>query len=217
MLGILGGAFDPVHVGHLRLALELRERVALERVLLMVAAEPPHREPPQASAQDRLAMVRLAVEALHTQGITDVQAEDLELRRRGPSYMADSLERLREREGDVTLALILGTDAFLGIPRWHRWRRVLAQAHLIVAERPDATLGLAAQETPAWAQGRIVASAQALRAHRAGRILRLQIPALDISATAIRAALAQGRGIHFLAPSVVGEYIERHNLYTRHE
>ena len=219
MLGILGGAFDPVHIGHLRLVLELRERLPLERTLLMPAAEPPHRDPPKASAEDRLAMVRLAVEALHAQGVRDVEAEDLELRRPGPSYMVDSLERLREREGDETpLALILGMDAFLGLPDWHRWRRIFALAHVVVAGRP----GSAWDGAPDWARDRVVDDVEAVRTRAAGGVLHVEVPELDISASAIRASLARRRSIQFLTPTPVIEYIQRRGLYprrvyTRHE
>ena len=209
MIGILGGTFDPVHIGHLRLALELRDRVPLERVLLMATAEPPHREPPQATAEDRLAMVRLATAALYQQGARGLEVEDLECRRPGPSYMADSLEQLREREGDTPLALILGMDAFLGLPRWHRWRRVFELAHVIVVGRP----GSAPDAEPDWARDRLAGAADALQDHPAGRLLRVTIPELDISASAIRAALAQGRSIHCLTPPAVGEYIARRGLY----
>ena len=211
MLGILGGTFDPVHVGHLRLVLELRDRLPLERTLLMPSAEPPHRDPPQASAEDRLAMVRLAVEALHARGVRDVQAEDLEFHRPGPSYMVDSLERLREREGDQSLALILGMDALLGLPGWHRWRRILELAHLVVVGRPGGIPGGASAD---WARDCIVGKAEDLRARAAGGVLHVRVPELDISASAIRASLARGQGIHFLTPTPVIEYIQSRKLYT---
>ena len=133
-VGILGGTFDPVHIGHLRGALEVAELFALDEVRLVPSARPPHRERPQVSADDRLAMVRCAVE-----GVPPLTVDDRELHRERPSYTIDTLESLRsELAADDQLFLVLGWDAFCGLPSWHRWEELLLHCHLLVLQRPDA-------------------------------------------------------------------------------
>ena len=208
MLGLLGGTFDPVHIGHVRLAIEIRERLRLDRVLLEVAARPPHRVPPQASAEDRMHMARLAVEA-----IDGIEADDLEYHRPGPSYMVDTLEGLKRREGNTPLALILGMDAFAGLHTWHRWERLLDLAHLILVGRPGRR---PPRGTPAaqCLRDRLVPGYAQLCEHNAGSILELNPPLLDVSASSIRDRLRQGLSVRYLVPDTVARYIKDQGLYT---
>jgi nicotinate-nucleotide adenylyltransferase len=130
-MGILGGTFDPVHYGHLRTAYELMEAVDFAEVRFLPAGIPPHRDAPHADAPTRLAMVRAAIE-----GEPRFIVDDRELRREGPSYSVDTLLDLRAEHPHRSLCLMVGMDAFLGLPQWHQWRRILQLAHIVVAHRP---------------------------------------------------------------------------------
>src|SRR5579884_1723014 len=130
-IGLFGGTFDPIHYGHLRTAFELWQELRLAEVRFMPTGSPPHREQPLASAELRLRMVQAAV--------ADQQAfvvDDREVRRTGISYSVDTLTELRGEYPDRSLCLLLGMDAFLGLPNWHRWRDLLDLAHVCVATRP---------------------------------------------------------------------------------
>lgn len=212
-VGIFGGTFDPIHYGHLRPALEMREQLALSEVRFIPASRPPHRSEPSASPQQRLAMLNLAL-----QGIEGMNIDERELLRDGPSYMADTLRSLREEVGTRPLVLLLGLDAFLGLTTWHQWQSIVELAHMAVATRPG------------WERAQLEGNgelAQLWRAHRsdshavlhqspAGRIVMTEVTPLDISATKIRAQLQQGLSPRFLLPDSVLDYIERNRLYRGH-
>lgn len=211
-LGILGGTFDPVHFAHLRLAEEARDRLNLDRVRLIPAGTPPHRQPPLAGPAHRLAMARLAVE-----DNPGLELDEGEIHASGPSYTVLTLERLRRELGPrKPLVLLLGADAFLGLSTWHRWQELFDLAHLAVATRPAHVLE-AAHMAPALAAEftrRQVRAAQSLRESLAGCILPFGITSLDISATGIRAALQAGGSPRYLLPNGVLDYIHRHHLYS---
>ena len=134
-LGILGGTFDPIHYGHLELARELCEALAFSAVRLVPAGDPPHRHVPVASANHRLAMVELAIA-----GNPGLEVDAREVLRQGPSYTIETLEELRAEDPPRALALIVGADAFLGLPAWHRWRELFDLAHVVVVARPGLSL-----------------------------------------------------------------------------
>lgn len=197
MLAILGGTFDPVHLGHLRVAWEAAEVLDAE-VRLLPAHAPPHRPPPQASAAERVAMLCAALA-----GQSRLALDTREIERGGPSYMVDTLADLRREAGPSRpLVLLLGVDAFAGLPTWHRWRELFALAHLGVLTRPGAAPALPA-ELEAEAAPRRVAAAAALRAAPAGRVLAIAVTALDISASRVRALLAAGREPRYLVPEAL--------------
>ena len=130
-IGLFGGTFDPVHIGHLRSALETAELLGLDELRLLPAARPPHRETPQVSAQQRLAMVELAVA-----GVAPLTVDARELARDKPSYTIDTLESLRAELGsEAQLFLMVGWDAFCGLPTWHRWDELLQHCHMLVLQR----------------------------------------------------------------------------------
>ncbi len=211
-VGILGGTFDPVHVGHLRAALEIRDALDLAQVRLVPARVPPHRPQPVASAAQRLAMLRLAV-----RGVAGLTVDDRELDRAGPSYTVDTLTGLRAQLGRRPLCLLVGQDAFLGLTTWHRWQDLFELAHLVVMQRPPLVAEPIQELPPALAQvvaGRWADSAQALTASPAGLVWRQGLPPLDISATRVRAALRAGRSVRFLVTDSCLRYIRRHHLYT---
>jgi nicotinate-nucleotide adenylyltransferase len=198
MIGILGGTFDPVHFGHLRPALEIRQALALNHVRFIPNRLPPHRETPWLNSEQRLALLRTAIDA--EPGFV---LDQRELQREGKSYMVDTLESLRSEFRDHSLCLIIGMDAFLGLGNWRQWQRIPELCHLIVTCRPgfiwpDAHSQLL-QDLPA----ELAASASELAAQASGRILLQSVTQLDISSSYIRAELAQGRSARFLMPDDV--------------
>ena len=208
-MGILGGTFDPIHHGHLRSALELLETLELAEVRFIPCRIPAHRATPCVTAEQRLALVRLAL--LDQAGFV---ADDRELRREGPSYMVDTLASLREACGAQTpLCLILGTDAFRELPTWHRWRDLSDLAHIVVMQRP----GLVQPFPPLledFITARVICDGFALRRQPAGSILFQPVTQLNISATQIRALLACGQSPRYLLPDAVLAYIHDRALYS---
>jgi nicotinate-nucleotide adenylyltransferase len=212
-LGILGGTFDPIHYGHLELAREVRAALGLERVRLIPAGDPPHRSAPIASATHRLAMVELSLA-----DYPGLEVDAREIDRAGPSYTVVTLAELRNEAAARPLALIVGSDAFLGLPTWHRWREVFDLAHLVVVTRPGTTLegALPPALVPEW-RLRFTRDTRMLSRPRGGKIVTQPITPHDISASAIRAALAGGSdgvdAVRGLLPPAVLAYIERNQLY----
>lgn len=214
-LGVLGGTFDPIHLGHLRLAEEAREALALAGVRLIPAGQPPHRGTPHSTAEDRLAMARLA-----TAGNPALAVDDGEVRAAQKSYTVLTLQRLRAELGvQRPLVLILGADAFAGLPSWHRWEALFELAHIAVANRPGyaphgrrwpATLSPALD---AACRGRHSADPADLRTAPAGRIVPFDMTPLAISASLIRDLVNNGHSVRYLLPDPVLDYIAAHRLY----
>jgi nicotinate-nucleotide adenylyltransferase len=209
-LGIFGGTFDPIHFGHLRPALELYEQLGLERVHMLPSAVPPHRQQPHASAEQRLAMLELAL-----QGQDELVVDRRELERSGPSYMVDTLASLREEVGDTPLCLLLGVDAFLGLSTWERWQGLFERAHIVVAHRPG--WHMEEQQMPRALRqevsSRWLASASQLHQRPAGGVWLQGVTQLAISATGIRERIAAGASANYLLPATVWQYIQQHGLY----
>lgn len=206
-LALLGGTFDPVHNGHLRAAWEAAEQLDAE-VRLMPANVPPHRAQPLAPASGRVAMLYAALG-----GQSRLTVDERELRRAGPSYSVDTLRELRAEIGsERPLVLIVGTDAFAGLPTWHAWRTLFELAHIAVLERPGAALPVPA-ELLAELTLRHAAPGSDWRAAAAGRIVPVAITPLQISATDIRRRLAAGDEPRFLLPDAVWQLILAHRWY----
>ena len=206
-IGVLGGTFDPVHIGHLRGALEVAESLNLDELRLTPSARPPHRGTPQVSALDRLAMVECAVA-----GVAPLVVDDRELKRDKPSYTIDTLELMRaELAADDQVFLLLGWDAFCGLPTWHRWEELLQHCHILVLQRPDAD-----SEPPDALRNllaaRSVSDPLALKGP-SGQIAFVWQTPLAVSATQIRQLLASGKSVRFLVPDAVLAYIDAHGLY----
>ncbi|HEX6350320.1 MAG TPA: nicotinate-nucleotide adenylyltransferase [Candidatus Dormibacteraeota bacterium] len=197
-LGLVGGTFDPVHLGHLALAQAALECGGLDRVLLVPSARPPHRRPAQAPAEDRYNMTRLAAT-----GLERIEVSDLELQRPGPSYTVDTLAELHRRHPEAELFLVLGWDAAREIRSWHQPERVLELARLIVVNRP----GLPAPRE------------EDLRA--AGldpeRVLLCAAETPDINATHVREVLAGGGNLDGLLHPAVAAYLNERGLYRRRD
>ena len=203
-VGLLGGTFDPVHFGHLRSAVEVCEQLQLDELRLIPSARPPHRGMPGATAAQRLRMVELAL----GQG-GGLQVDDRELQRERPSYTVETLDSLRQELGsDVALFMVLGWDAFCGLPSWHRWESLLELANLVVLQRPDYDL-----EVPEVLKDLLAARSadQPERSH--GQIICLSQTPLAISATHIRTLVGSGASPRFLLPDAVLDYIENEGLY----
>ena len=213
-LVLVGGTFDPVHDGHLGLADDARRAFAGAEVRLVPAGDPPHRSAPGAPAADRLAMLKLA-----TVTRPGIAIDERELARAGKSYTVLTLHELRAEAPRRPLILVLGADAFRGLPTWHRWREILELAHVAVAARPGDPFEAALPEAlaPLW-RARRADSAADLISSPAGRIYVLPTVAHDVSASAIRAALSHGgdgaRAVRALMPPAVWDYIHTHRLYA---
>lgn len=217
-LGVFGGTFDPVHLGHLRLAEEAADSLGLDSVRWIPAGQPAHRahtgKAPQVSAAQRLEMVRLAIA-----GNPRFTLDGAEVDAAAPSYTVPTLERLR---ADPTvgaarpLVLLLGADAFAGLPGWHRWEALFDLAHIAVAHRPGFPIN-AAGLPPALREiyrARRAESPAALGAAPAGRIVAFAMTQLAVSATQIRALLANGRSPRYLLPDAVIAYIQKQFFYS---
>ena len=191
-LALLGGTFDPVHLGHLRIAWEVAEALDAE-VHLLLAAQPAHRARPIASVAQRVAALQAALV-----GQQRLQLDLRELRRAGPSYSIDTLREVRVEIGPQrALILLLGADAFAGLASWHHWRELFNFAHMVVLTRPGVAVSLA-DELRVEMRQREITQVNDLAARAAGLIYRLQVTALAISATQVREILAAGREPRYL-------------------
>jgi len=206
MIGILGGTFDPIHHGHLRIALDAAEGLGLSEVRLVPLAQAVHREQPLANSSQRLAMLHLAV-----QGRPLYTVDDREIRRGGPSYMVDTLASLQRELPGESLCLLLGSDAFNGFMRWRDPEGILRLANLAVLQRPGYRL------PENGALRRLTRGHQCeaveLNAHAAGRIAFLDVIQLEIAASDIRQRLRDGRDPSWLMPQAVIDYVATHGLY----
>ena len=207
VVGVLGGSFDPIHHGHLRIALDVREQLALNELRLIPCASPAHRRVQQGSAQ-RLSMAKLAVG-----DCADIIVDDREIQRGGISYSIDTLQSLRDEKGVACcLILLLGWDAFLDLPQWQRWQDLLGLAHIVVMTRPGYSLHLS-EELKHWYEAHQAVSVDELRARPSGLVWIQAVTALDISATDIRQRISTGRSADFLLPSAVLRFIYQNGLY----
>jgi nicotinate-nucleotide adenylyltransferase len=195
-IGILGGTFNPPHLGHLVCAEEAYVQLRLERVMLVPARIPPHKPvDDEPGVEHRLEMCRLAAG-----GERWLEVSDLEVTRAGPSYTVDTLEQLHSRTPDSELSLIVGADVAVGLPEWREPERVLSLATLTVAERPGT-----ARE----------AVEQALAEIRGGDGARFfDMPEIGISSTMLRERVRAGEPTKFLMPDAVRNYIDHHGIYT---
>ncbi len=207
-IGLFGGTFDPIHYGHLRTAFELWQLLRLQEVRFLPAGNPPHREQPLASPELRLRMVRAAV-----RGQPSFTIDDREMRRTGVSYSVDTLTELRAEYPDRSLCLLLGMDAFLGLPHWHRWRELLSLAHIVVAHRPGwkaPTQGPLGEVMVDHGTGAI----RDLHENTSGRIYVHAVTQLEISSTELRQLVVAGRDPRYLVPDEVRQILLETRCYS---
>jgi nicotinate-nucleotide adenylyltransferase len=205
-IGILGGTFDPIHVGHLALARAARDALPLDEVALLPTGQSWQKTGVRASAADRAEMARLAI--AREPGL---RVDDRETRRAGPSYTVDTLEELRDEYGpDVALVLLLGSDQLMNLPTWHRWRELLRFAHVACTQRERVSLATLPPELEELVARR---GGQRLADAAAGSIAFFQMPPVPVSATALRTRLAAGDRPAELVPPAVLDYIDSHHLY----
>jgi nicotinate-nucleotide adenylyltransferase len=200
-VGLYGGTFDPIHVGHLIVARAARERLSLDRMILIPCSQPPHKSSDHVTeASHRLAMARLAVE-----GEAGLEVSDCEAHRSGPSYTIDTVSQFRAELGrEAEIIWLIGSDTLRELSSWHRVGELADACRIVIAARPG-------WESPDWA-----ALGAALRPDQIDRLRSnvLDTPRIDVSATDIRRRVAAGLSIRWLAPASVEEYVFRHRLYT---
>lgn len=199
-LALMGGTFNPVHVGHLRLGLEAIERLGADRLVLMPCASPPHKRPRDlADAEHRLAMCRLAARQDRR-----VEVTDIELRRQGPSYTVDTLRQWHAERPGNALVLLIGADMLRDLAKWREVEQVVRLARVVTLPRPDAPLG------------RLPALRDRIGDEATDRILGDVLSSLgqvDVSSTEIRSRLARGQPVTGMVPPAVEQYIAEHGLY----
>jgi nicotinate-nucleotide adenylyltransferase len=199
-IGVFGGTFDPIHYGHLRTAFELWQALRLAQVRFLPTGDPPHREPSLAPPELRLSMVRAAIAG-------------------EPAFVVDDLDTLldlRREYAERSLCLLLGMDAFLGMPSWHRWREIFDLAHVVVAHRP----GWKAPITGPLGEvmvDRGTGSVRELHQNKAGRIYVHAVTQLEISSTDLRALIYANRDLRYLVPDAVRDLIVSSGCYAQQQ
>jgi nicotinate-nucleotide adenylyltransferase len=201
MIGILGGTFDPIHNGHLRTALDVQQSLGLDEMRLIPLRDPPHKEQPTCSPEQRLKMLRAAVA-----NEPSLTVDERELNQSGKSYSLLTIQSLRDELGDIPICLIIGQDAYQGFPTWHKPDEILQLAHLVIMQRPGE------HERNPYPE-RITDNPEELRTTTAGKIYLQPVTQLNISSTGIREMIRDSRSPRYLLPDAVLEIIEKDDLY----
>lgn len=211
-IGIFGGTFNPVHWGHVRTALEIKNTLSLDRMLMIPCGIPPHRQRPGASSEARMEMLKLAIE-----GFPELEADDRELKRNGPSFSIDTLQSLHDELPEQSLAMCIGIDAFLQLDTWHRWLGLFELAHIVVAHRPGWSMQniteQLSEELQKQLKQRYVTEVTELADINAGAIIELKVTEIDISSSDIRQRIENNESISGMVPTTVEGYIKKHGLY----
>ena len=206
MIGIFGGTFDPVHYGHIKPALSIKQALNLSQLRFIPNRNPPHREQPWLDVARRVALLKMALADL-----PDVVVDEREVARDGPSYMVDTLQTLVSDFPDDDFCLIIGMDAYMAIAKWFRWRSLFELCHLVVTTRPGfATEQVSARMSAAdyqFLSERLVSEAAQLRPRETGKILLKSVPQLAISSTQIRDRLRRGEDVSEWLPVAVSEQL----------
>ena len=208
-IGLLGGAFDPVHNGHVLMALGCVEALDLQEVNFIPAHRPPHKSVTGAAQQHRLAMLEQALKRY-----PQLAVSDMELKRGGISYTIDTLSDLRGRHPQQPLCFIMGMDAFDTLPAWHRWSELTDYAHLIVIDRKPRRDRPWDERLQAYHAERACSSPATLHAHPGGFIHKAAVSVPHISSSEIRARLSNHEDAGSSLPPAVYDYIKENNLYA---
>ena len=201
LIGIVGGTFDPVHYGHLRPVHHLSQEMGFSKVHYVLAARPPHRDPPVASITHRFEMLSLALGAY-----PEFVADDQEIRRPGPSFTLWTVRQLKQRYGSESLCLIMGLDAYLSIHLWYRWQDLVALVNIVVLSRQGWSPNSSAQGN----------NVEDLHSKGSGVVVFAQSLELPITATEVRRKLNNGNDVGNEVPANVLEYIQKNKLYGAH-
>ncbi len=211
MIGVFGGTFDPVHYGHIKPALSVKQALNLAQIRFIPNKIPPHREIPWLSSEQRLSLLKSAL-----QNIPDVCVDERELRRDGPSYMVETLQSLKQEMPAETLCLIIGMDAFFGLTRWYKWRSLFDFCHLVVTTRPGFDQASLAEhmsdEDYVYLTQKMTQDVNALSPLETGKILLQSVPQLDVSSTQIRTKLLNAEDISQWLPDDVIQQLKRFTL-----
>ncbi len=208
LIGILGGTFDPIHNGHIGLAVEAHEQLKLDQVRFIPVHIPPHRETPYASANHRRSMIELAIKDK-----PNLYIDLRELKNETISYSINTLKSLRHEFADDSLCLILGRDAFNKIDSWKDWQELLHYAHIIVANRPNESLDNVSAELKTWIEKYQTRDQELIKKNLSGHIYYINIPMLNISSSMVRQHYKDGETVDNLLPTVIQDYIKNNHLY----
>lgn len=207
---IFGGTFDPVHYGHLRSAVEVRQALQLERIKLIPSFTPPHRGRPGSTPAHRLEMLRIA-----TRDVDFIEVDDREIRREGKSYTIETLRSVREEIGnELPLIMVIGMDAFKLLDAWRDWRQLTDHAHLAILSRPGDEDENLSMDLANFSKERFVDNPLCLHSEPRGMMCRLRLTQLEISSTRLREIFSRGESPDFLLPGEVVDYIRAHRLYS---
>ena len=213
-IGIFGGTYNPVHWGHVRTALEIKNTLKLEKMLMVPCGIPPHRQLPGVSSDARLAMLKLAIK-----DFPELEIDERELKRGGPSYSVDTLQSLRNEMPGQSFAMCIGMDAFLALNTWHRWQDLFGLAHIVVAHRPGWSMEKIRDQLPSELKNelkqRYKTDLAEISRNKAGTIVELKVTEIDISSSSIRQRIENNESISGLVPVAVEGYINRQSLYRR--
>jgi nicotinate-nucleotide adenylyltransferase len=210
MIGILGGTFNPIHLGHLHLANQLQTKLGFDSICFMPAALPALKDKPNVTAEQRAEMVKIAIA-----NQPHFSLDTRELSRAGTSYTIETLISLREELGDeVSICWLMGFDAFANLDAWHRWQELLNKAHLIVVKRPHSSdLSNLNAEVKTLLEKHETKNVEEVKKQAYGKILIQEIAALDISSTEIREKIAHDKDVRSMVPEALLIYIQQHQLY----
>lgn len=206
-IGIFGGTFNPVHYGHLRVALECKQALELDEMRMMICAQPPHREYPGVSAVQRKAMLELALV-----DSAELMLDARELDREGLSYSVDTLESLKCEFPDAALFMVIGSDSFQSFSSWHRWQHIMDLCNLVIARRPDNV----ADETSLMGKqlsNHFVKNLSEANKFEYGKVIPVGVSQLEISSTNIRCLIQQNKSPKYLLPDSVLDYIIENSLF----
>jgi len=209
-VGIYGGTFNPIHLGHISAALDVQQSLQLDEVRMVLSATPPHRHQPELSAKNRFRLLQTALQAE-----PQLIADDCELKRDGPSYMVDTLRALRQQEThrQSSLLLILGAEAFSGFMSWHCWQEIIQLAHIVVTTRAGFSNQLS-DELNEYIDAFITTDKSQLKELTHGKIYQLPVAAINVSATEIRRRLKTTEPVEQLLPTNVWGLIRKQGFYT---
>jgi len=211
LTAFFGGTFDPIHYGHIKPIIALAAMVGLKRVTLLPNNVPPYRPQPEASAQQRLAMVRMT---LRDVGGSLFDIDERELHRDDPSWTVDTFETLRQERGQrVPLGFIIGQDSLLTLPQWHRGMELLDKCHLLVCARPGYSGKMDTPALQSWLEARLTTDVDQLHRRPAGLIFLAPTPQYSISASLIRERRHEGLSCDDMLSPSVQRYIDEQGLY----